>query len=206
MRFRTTRQNDSRARSGEAPSRSRRRGDQGDPALDLLLGRLPAGRQSEGQLDLLGGVGAGLALRSRSAKALACRFMNEPLSMPSAWVGWVVANRTGDERSVSARSKLSRIGRIKRPLDVDVDAPPGLLLGRRLAPARARDRLPGHHLGGDLGIDARPVHLQAQGAGDGEDRVADLLGRQPPHVEPPEAGRSSGRRRARVGSGLDDIL
>ena len=70
--------------------------------------------------------------------APACWFRKLPLSIASACVGWVVVNRTGVERSVSATSKLSRIGSQERPLDVDVDAPPGLLLGRRLAPALAR--------------------------------------------------------------------
>ena len=63
---------------------------------------------------------------------------------------------------VSARSKFVQDRHQQRPLDVDVDAAPRLLLRRRLAPAVARHRLAGQHLRRDLGIDARAVHLQVQ--------------------------------------------
>ena len=46
----------------------------------------------------------------RSAKIRACSLKKAPLSIPSAWVGWVVANRTGVDRSVSAKSNDSNTG------------------------------------------------------------------------------------------------
>ena len=100
----------------------------------------------------------------------------------------------GDGRRVADRAARVGVGRVvgrqdrhqQRPLHVDVDAPPGRFVGGRCLPAVARNRLAGQHLAGNRRADARPARLEIQAAADGQDRVADLLGRQPAHREPPE--------------------
>ena len=204
MRLSTTRQNDSSARSGEAPSRSLEGGDQGKPSNRLLLGRLPTRRDPQRQINLSGRFGPGFSLKSggeQDSLAVHERAVEHPQSL----------GRLGRREPDGGRA--IRLGLVEalqdrqdqRPLDVDVDAPPRLLGRWRLAPAGSRNRLAGHDLGRDLGEDARPVHLQVQGPGDGQDRVADLLGRQPPHVEPPEPVVGRVDRHRGLGLGFDDI-
>ena len=73
-------------------------------------------------------------------------------------------------------------------LDVDVDAAAAGRQGRGggCVPAVARDALGVEDLVGELGVHARAADQQVELAADGERRVADLLRREPPRVEPPE--------------------
>ena len=166
---------------------------------DLVGVGLAAGRQPEGAADLARSRSPGASRRSRSARS------------DGLLVGELAveqAERLGRHgRRVADGATGVGVGRVvdrqdrdqQRPLDVDVNAPPRGLVGRRGLPSAAGHRLAGQHLAGDRRIDARPAGLVPQVAADGQDRVADLLGRQSPHGEPPEP--SVRRVRGQLGRG-----
>ena len=193
---------DTRTRSGSAPAgssaaaRLRRRGllrshatsmNATSASISSALGRRGRVVRRSASGTWAAGVVAGALLRSRSAKRVRpARCRNSLLSIASACVGCVVQSGPGSSRR--CRQRRSSPGSAQqRPLDVDVDAPPRGLLGRRLAPAVAR---------ASTGRPALPAGSSGRCSGrhifgfklplDGQDRIADLLGRQPPHVEPPE--------------------
>ena len=136
--------------------------------------------------------------RSRSANRSACSLANSPLSRPSAWVGHGRGVADGAARVGLGGVEGRQDRHQQRPLDVDVDAPPGRLLGRRDRPALAGHRLAGQHLARDRRVDARAAGLRVQRAADGQDRVADLLGRR--------AGASANRQNQSVGRVLGQRL
>ena len=141
----------------------------------------PAGRRRGGGRSRSRSASSLNASPTRTANLSACSWTSGSFIMNSAWIGVVLSGRVGGG-GVGVGAVEDRQERVLAdPLLHQVDAAAVRLVHRRRTACAACTSTPL-----SAGTGAARRRRAVERAADGQHRVADLLGREPPRVEPPE--------------------